>query len=369
MEHRFYMPVRLVVGENCIEKNSAYLRDLGTRCLIVTGRTSAKACGALDDVTRALDKEGIEWDVFNKIGPNPLASVCAQGGRAAAAFGADFIIGIGGGSPLDAAKAVAAYAANDMELMDIYKPHKVPALPLVLVGTTAGTGSEVTRYSILTQDETGRKVSWGNDRSYARISFGDPRYTATQSHSTTVSTALDALSHAVESYFLSNSNDFSEAYSLLAIQKILPALQKLRDGAEPDLAMRDDLYIGSIYGGMAIDITGTAFCHFMGYVLTERCNVPHGQACAAYLPDFIDHCTLAAPQKAQRLYTTVNMFAGPLRRLVEDLTDTSFPAFSAKDIDALMPIWSAAKNMPLVPGFSAEKQHEVAMRVLGNGRK
>ena len=203
MDFSFYMPARMLVGDGVVAQNAPLLAGLGTRCLLVTGKNSARISGALEDVTAALDSQGIPWQVFDGIGQNPLLSACHAAGRAAREFGADFLIGIGGGSPLDGAKAAAVYAANpELAPREIYGGHSVPALPFALVGTTAGTGSEVTRVSVLSDDETGRKRSISTPDLYARLSFGDPRrYTASLSRRFTISTALDAVAHAVESYF------------------------------------------------------------------------------------------------------------------------------------------------------------------------
>ena len=213
MNFSFFMPAQLLVGDNIVEENSALLAGLGTRCLLVTGKSSAKKSGALDDVTAALDSHGIPWQVFDGVGQNPLLSACHAAGAAAREFGADFLIGIGGGSPLDATKGAAIYAANpELTGRDIYDGHQNPALPFALVGTTSGTGSEVTRVAVLTDDETGRKRSVATPDLYARVSLGDPRrYTASLPRRFTISTALDAVAHSVESYFAKTTDPISRA--------------------------------------------------------------------------------------------------------------------------------------------------------------
>ena len=142
MDFSFCMPAKVLVGSGIVGQNAALLGSLGSRCLLVTGKNSARLSGALDDVTAALDSQDIPWSVFDGIGQNPLLSSCHAAGQAAREFGADFLVGIGGGSPLDAAKAAAVYAANpELSPRDIYGGHKNPALPFALVGTTSGTGS------------------------------------------------------------------------------------------------------------------------------------------------------------------------------------------------------------------------------------
>lgn len=113
MDCSFYMPVRMLSGEGCVGAHPEVFQQLGRRCLIVTGRSGAKRSGALDDLTVLLDAAGIRWTVFDQITQNPLLSDCKRCGQAAREFGADFLAGIGGGSPLDATKAAAVFAAND----------------------------------------------------------------------------------------------------------------------------------------------------------------------------------------------------------------------------------------------------------------
>ena len=108
----FYMPSRLVTGEGCVQKNASGLAALGRRCLIVTSGSGARRSGALNDVEHALEQQGIAFSLFDGITPNPAVADCEAAGKEAVAFGADFVLGIGGGSALDAAKAAAVFAAN-----------------------------------------------------------------------------------------------------------------------------------------------------------------------------------------------------------------------------------------------------------------
>ena len=159
MKFNFYMPARVISGKGAVRANSAVFGKLGRQCLIVTGGASAKKCGALDDCVFALEQANVRYEIFSGIEPNPQTCTCFKAGALARETGAQFIVGIGGGSPMDAAKAVAVYAANpDMEELAIYT-RSIPAkaLPVVLIGTTAGTGSEVTGVSVLTNSVTGNK--------------------------------------------------------------------------------------------------------------------------------------------------------------------------------------------------------------------
>ena len=161
MDFNFFMPVQVFSGEGCLAQHADVLTALGRRCLVVTGRNSAKASGALDDVLRVLEERKIDYTLCPAIGPNPLVSQCQAAACAAEACRADFLIGIGGGSVMDAVKAAAWLAANHIGDTDrlFAGTLRHPPLPIVLIGTTAGTGSEVSATAVLTQDDSGRKSS------------------------------------------------------------------------------------------------------------------------------------------------------------------------------------------------------------------
>lgn len=147
----FYMPVNIWGGKNSLQNNKNIFLSLGKKCLIVTGKTSGKKSGALDELIDIFNEFHIEYTMFDEITENPLTKTCCDGGKVAREFGADFVVGIGGGSPLDASKAVCVYATNPHIVNDDIYTAKVlnEPLPLVVIGTTSGTGSEVSGVSVL----------------------------------------------------------------------------------------------------------------------------------------------------------------------------------------------------------------------------
>ncbi|MGN0204277.1 MAG: iron-containing alcohol dehydrogenase family protein [Coprococcus sp.] len=299
MNMNVYMPTRLVTGRGCVAAAGNELVKLGKKCLILTGRHSAKACGALDDMTAVLDNQGIAWKLCDIIGQNPRLTDCMEAAKLAAESGADFIIGIGGGSPLDAAKCTAVLAANPGMTQDELYSLKWPVkpLPVAAVGTTAGTGSEVTKVAVITIPD-GRKKSLHHEDIYPVIAFGDPAYTLTLPEAFTRSTAIDALAHCVESYFSRYANELSRMYAVQGIRLLLTQFRKiLQDGCRNlTYEDREVLYHASIYGGLAINITGTAMPHAVGYLLTEQHDIPHGAACAVFLPAFYFHNKKVVPE-------------------------------------------------------------------------
>ena len=191
----FSMPTRIVYGTGCVKAEAQRL-VLGKKALIVTGKTSAKASGALDDV---LDVLSTEYVIFNEVENNPRIDTVVRGSQLARESGCDFIIAIGGGSPLDAAKVIGVLAVNNVDPLSLYRDgwlHK--PLPVVAIPTTAGTGSEVTQYAVLTIDEEETKKGLGGPDLFPATAFLDAKYTQSLPQSITVDTAVDALSHLVE---------------------------------------------------------------------------------------------------------------------------------------------------------------------------
>ncbi len=361
----FFMPTRLIVGDRCIQKNTP-LFHLGRSCLIVTGKNSARASGALEDVTSALAKEGVSYRVFDEVGQNPLLSACVRGGETARSVYADFIVGIGGGSPLDAAKAVAIFATNQFENpADVFACRwTAPALPVILVGTTAGTGSEVTPYSVITVDETNQKRSISDPQCFALAAFGDPRYTEGLSEKFTVSTALDALSHCIESYFNKLADPMTDLHALEGAKIINGVLSALPSGRLPDTQQRQALYLASIYAGLAIAKTGTCYCHSLGYFLSERHGIPHGVACAVYLPDFLERAVRCEPERADRFFRAVGTDLKTLCSMIGSRSKIEPVTLSDEEIAEQAVRSSGSKNFLNSPGtFDAEAATVVLKRL------
>lgn len=370
MDFQFYMPVQVLSGADAVRRNAAALRALGSRCVLITGGSSAKKSGALDDVQAALERVGIRYRLFDGIGANPLVSACDRAGRLAIDFQADFLIGIGGGSPMDAAKAAAVYAANPGirgEEIYGYDPALCPApLPVVLVGTTAGTGSEVSAVSVLTKDSDGCKKSISGPFCFARIAFADPRYTASVPYGVTVSTALDALSHTVEGMLNPRIGDVVRLFGRRALELIGPALVRMeREHTLPDAPERERLYYGSLYAGVVLASCGTAFPHPMGYVLTEDYGIAHGRACAAFLPSLVEYAAGTAPAAVEEVLGLLKMDLPAFRELVNTLADVRI-RMTPPEAERYAARWVGLKNFQNVPGGYDERQaHALLLRLFG----
>lgn len=336
MDFNFNLPLNVISGNNAVRKNSHLLKAFGSKCIIVTGGSSAKKSGALDDVLSALESENIESIIYDKIGPNPRLDHCFEAGEKARDFGAEFVIGIGGGSPLDAAKAVAVYASNsELEMLEIYtKTDRNKALPLVLIGTTAGTGSEVGKVSVLTVPETNRKKSIAYIDCFPALTFADPTYTHSVPFDITVSTALDALAHAVEGYMSSKCTDIPTLFGEKALELIWQGLLYLYNtGKNPDEVIREKLYYGSLYAGITLAYCGTAFPHPLGYILTESYGIPHGKACTAFMSEFLERSREYEREKTERILSVMNTNAQEFKKIIFELTSLPEIKMTAEEID------------------------------------
>lgn len=368
MDFNFYMPVRVFGGKDAVLEHTDCFSQFGKRCLLVTGSKSAKLCGALSDVQTVLQQQGIEYTVFDGVQPNPTTADCCSAGKCAREFSADFIVGIGGGSALDSAKAVAVYAANEMlSAEDIYvynDNYAIPPLPLILIGTTAGTGSEVTGVSVLTR-ENGRKQSVSGKDFYAAVSFADPKYTYSAPYAVTLTTALDAFAHAVEGWFSNRFDTMAHLFAQKALPPLWHALQYFYETQKtPDKAMRNDIYYTSLYAGMALNICGAGFPHGMGYALTEDFALPHGRACAAFMPSYVVRGIEFKPDLAKEFFTLLGTDFEEFEQVILSLTDLSDISMTESQITAYCARWKNLKNFKNSPGGYNTAEAETVLRKL-----
>ncbi|MDR0378238.1 MAG: iron-containing alcohol dehydrogenase [Spirochaetaceae bacterium] len=283
----YYMPTKIVGGENCIVENRSLFKNLGKKALIVTGRTSAKKSGAGGDVVQALEANGQGYTLFDQVVANPAPACAFDAADAARREACDFVIAVGGGSPMDLGKAAAAVAVNPVSAGSLFTTPFDKALPVIAVPTTAGTGSEVTQYAVLTNDAVQSKSSLSSPALFPRIAFLDARYLLTLSRNTLINTALDALSHAVEGILGVRASFFTSAAAKRGVRAFAECLPALKTGGLEDPAVREKLLFSAALDGMVIANTGTLAVHAMGYFLTYFKNVDHGRANALLLGAYL----------------------------------------------------------------------------------
>lgn len=284
----FYLNTKVMFGKDALQRSVPLLAGLGQRALLVTGKRSASASGALADLEPALTANGIQWHTFDEVSENPDLDTIMAGKERFLSANCDFVIGIGGGSPLDAAKAISMAAANDLKRSQLYSTEEfLRAHPIVAIPTTAGTGSEVTQYSVLNDNKRNIKAGWGHELAFPTLAIIDPRYTFSCSYHVTLNTAVDALSHLLEGLYSQSREPI--IYPLihkgiaLIVQNLKTALQEPQN-----YAAREALALASMYGGMAIAQSSTSLQHSIGYPLTTTFDVPHGLANGIVMPQIME---------------------------------------------------------------------------------
>ncbi|MBB6714453.1 iron-containing alcohol dehydrogenase family protein [Clostridium gasigenes] len=277
MNFKYFMPTRILVGKNIIVNNYNEFKSFGKKAYIITGRNSSKINGSLDDVVKALEFANIEYVIFSEVEENPSLETIEKAAEIGKREKVDFIIGIGGGSPIDASKVIAIMIKNKELTKDtILQSGKLCALDVIAVPTTSGTGTETTQYAIVTDNKNKTKVNFGQEV-FPKIAFLDETYTQHMNLKTTLNTAIDSLSHIIEGYLNVNANIITDALAEKSIKLWSECIEELISG-EISCEIRRKLMIASTMAGIIIAQTGTSLPHGMGYPLTYFKNIPHGLA-------------------------------------------------------------------------------------------
>ncbi len=285
LEFTYTMPTKIIAGRNCLEKNREVLRNYGKTCLIVTGFRSSKLNGSLEDVIDALENENIKYNIFDKVEENPSLETVEAAYLENKDKNIDFIFAVGGGSAIDAAKAMAILFRHHITGEEMLSLKNLKGIPLLALPTTAGTGSETTPYSILTLHDEKQKRNIGQ-KIFPEIAFLDARYTLNMPYSITTSTAVDAFTHLAEGYLNTKANLLSDTLAEKGLQVFGECLKSLVK-KDCSLEVREKLLLASTMAGMVISQTGTSLPHGMGYPLTYEKGVPHGTANGILYPGYL----------------------------------------------------------------------------------
>lgn len=354
---QIYMPTNVYSENDCVMNHRKELAALGNKAMLVTGRHSSQANGSLEDVKHALQEEGTAYVVFDKIEENPSIETVMQARELGIQEHVDFVVGIGGGSPMDAAKAIALMVANPGEDEGIlYEARELGCLPVAEVPTTAGTGSEVTPYAILTihARRTKQSISY---RIYPKLALIDSRYLKTESVDTLINTTVDALAHLIESYLNANANSYNRMYSEKGLRLFAEMkddlLQCRRFGGEPKQTLSDEVFDKlmqmSATAGMAITHTSTSLPHGLSYPVTYEMGVPHGKAVGIFLPGFLQFYQAKEDVRAllrEMCFASVEDFTEYLDELLGkvEISDDLWK----KDVEMIMGNQAKLKNYPYV---------------------
>ena len=289
---------RIVFGAGAVAQAAPIARSLGSRALLVTGGTAARA----EPLRDAVGKAGVDAVVYPVAG-EPTVEIVRSGRDLALAEGCDLVIGFGGGSVLDTAKALAAMLTNEGDLLDYLeiigggRSLAVPSTPSIAIPTTAGTGSEVTRNSVIASPEHRVKVSLRNTFLLPTIALVDPELTYSVPPALTATTGLDTLTQLIEPLVCTQANPLTDALCREGIGRAARALPlAARDGT--DTGAREDMACASLFGGVALANAGLGAVHGITGPLGGMFTIPHGAACAALLPHVVSANIQALRERA-----------------------------------------------------------------------
>lgn len=289
MNFNYYLPVNVVFGSGKVKEAGEIAKQYGKKALIVTGKSSAKKSGLYDKVNDSLKAAGLDSVLFDKVSQNPLTTTAMEGAEFAKENACDVIVAIGGGSIMDCAKSIAFLAVNHGDINDyIFNRKKSDkALPLILIPTTCGTGSEGNGFAVLTNPENGDKKSLRCNAIIAKASIVDPECMMTMPKKVLASVGFDALCHSMEAYTSRISQPFTDALALYAIELIKDSLVDLYQGST-DKEKWEKITIASTIGGMVINQAGVTLAHGMEHPASGLKDIVHGQGLAALTPVIIE---------------------------------------------------------------------------------
>lgn len=284
MHFEFATATRIIFGSGTLSQVGSIARDLGSRALIVTGCDTTRA----DALVRFLGSANIESTRFSVSG-EPTLDTVKRGTALATSEGCDLVIGFGGGSAIDAGKAIAAMMTNDGDLLDYLEvigrgqPLTTPSAPFIAIPTTAGTGAEVTRNAVLGSPEHRVKVSLRSPHMLPSVALIDPALTLDLPPAVTASTGLDALTQLLEAYVSIRANPMTDALCEQGIRIAARSLEKTFTTPD-DLAAREDMSLAAMYSGIALANAGLGAVHGFAAPIGGMFPAPHGAVCAALLP-------------------------------------------------------------------------------------
>jgi alcohol dehydrogenase class IV len=277
---------QLVSGPECFDQLGELAAEWGTRALIVTGRSAMRRAGVTDRACALLKAADVDVRLFEEIDGEPTTAQCDAGRALCSEEQCDVVIGIGGGSPMDAAKAIAALAHADgptSEYVEGRVADAPTALPCIAVATTSGTGAEVTPNAVLSHPEGNVKASIRGAGLLPKVAVLDPTLTHSCPPDVTAASGMDALTQAIESYVSIYATPVTEALSFHAAQLLLTNLTAAYENGD-DAAAREACAYGSAMAGVALANARLGVVHGIAHSLGIRYHIPHGLCCAAMLP-------------------------------------------------------------------------------------
>lgn len=281
-------PARIIFGRGAIERLAEEILSLGKRALLVTGCSAMRKSGVLDRVGAIMKSAGVEFFLFDGVESDPSLETVNEGIEFIQRERCDVVIGLGGGSAIDVAKAIASIVKQPGTVWEYHRGKKIEkeGLPFIAVPTTAGTGAEITNNSVLMDREKLVKKSIRSPHMIAKVALVDPELTLSIPPRITAYTGMDAFVQALESYVTKTSNPITDTLALQAIEVIFHNLpEAVQEGG--NIEVREKMALGSLLSAMAFSNSGLGAVHGLAHPIGAHFGVPHGLACAVLLPHVV----------------------------------------------------------------------------------
>jgi alcohol dehydrogenase len=284
----FQSPTRLIFGNGSFERLGALASELGFRRTLLVADKGILACGYVETATKLLSDSDVTVFAFHDFDSNPNTTMIEAGRDFAATLDIDSLIGLGGGSSMDTAKAINFLLTSGGAMQDYwgYGKARAPMLPMIGIPTTAGTGSEAQSYALISDDETHVKMACGDPGAAFKIAILDPRLTVSQPARVTATAGFDAISHAVETYVTTKRTAASEVFSLEAWRLLEANYERVITNPQ-DIEARGAMQLGAYWAGLAIENSMLGATHACANPLTANYNTEHGVAIGLMLPHVV----------------------------------------------------------------------------------
>jgi 1,3-propanediol dehydrogenase len=344
------MPPTVLYGSGCLENMGPKVKPLGRKALVVTDEIMYKV-GYVDKVKEILESQGIQFVVYDKANTEPTTIFVDEGLKMYKENECDFLVAIGGGSPIDTAKAIGAMVTNPGKLTDYMGIDKMiaPAPPIVAIATTSGTGSEVTKFTIIADVENDVKMLIGSPYIMATVAVDDPLLTMSVPPKTTAATGIDALTHAIEAYISVKSQPFTDVVALSAIRRIAKYLRRAWSNGD-DLEARSEMMLAAMEAGIAFNNSSVTIVHGMSRPIGANFHVPHGISNAVLLPDCMEFAMMGAPEK----------FAVIAEAMGENVTGMSAMKAARVAVEAIKQL-NDDLRIPSISGLGIDKEKFMAL--------
>ncbi len=338
-DFNYFIPTRVVFGQGKLEETGEYVKQYGKKALIVTTGTFFKENGLVGRLQKILQASGVASEFYPDVDPNPLSTQVDKGVKFAKETGCDVFIGLGGGSAIDAAKAMAYGLGHNEPIWPYWIGEKemgMKTLPIIAISTTSGTGSHVTPYSVITNPKTHEKPGMGNDSTYAKVAIVDPELMLTVPQKITATTGYDVLAHCIEAYTSNSSTPVTDLFSEQAIRLVGKYLRTaVEDGS--NLEARNALAYADTLAGYSIATAVITICHALAHAVGGVSETTHGETLAAMTPQTMRFSMSALPEK----YANIGLFLRDQQVGKADWT----PEESVQEVEKL--IQDIGLNQPL----------------------